>query len=168
MEPDPPGASARLQGLAVYPREVGAGGNASPHTFWGDRHGTSDMVAGMVSTSISEAAALSAEPYCYLTTLGRVSGRAHEIEIWFAVSGASIFMLSGNQDRSHWVRNAVKHPRVSIRIRDRIFEGDARIVVDAEEDALARRLLHDKYADPGIAWFADWNVTALPVALDLI
>ena len=26
-----------------------------------------------------------AEQYCYLTTTGRVSGRPHEIEIWFAV-----------------------------------------------------------------------------------
>jgi deazaflavin-dependent oxidoreductase (nitroreductase family) len=122
----------------------------------------------MTSKSIREAAALGAEQHCYLTTVGRVSGRAHEIEIWFALSGARLFMLSGNRDRSDWVRNAVKHPRVTIRIRDRVFEADARIVEDAEEEALARRLLRDKYADPGITWFPDWIVNALPVAFDLI
>jgi deazaflavin-dependent oxidoreductase (nitroreductase family) len=118
--------------------------------------------------SINEAAGLSDEQHCYLTTVGRVSGRKHTIEIWFALSGSSLFMLSGNRDRSDWVRNAMKHPRVTIRIRDRVFEADARIIEDAEEDALARRLLRDKYADPGITWFPDWIVTALPVAFDLM
>jgi hypothetical protein len=28
-----------------------------------------------------------AEPFCYLTTVGRVSGRPHTIEIWFALDG---------------------------------------------------------------------------------
>src|SRR5689334_19678793 len=118
----------------------------------------------MPSKSISDAAGLAREQYCYLTTVGRVSGREHTIEIWFALSGASLFMLSGNRDRSDWVRNALKHRRVKIRIGDRVFAADARIVEDAQEDALARRLLRDKYADPGVAWFPDWIVTALPVA----
>lgn len=122
----------------------------------------------MTSTSISEAAALRAERHCYLTTIGRISGRAHEIEIWFAVAGASLVMMSGNRDRSDWVRNAVNHPRVTIRIRDRIFAADARIVEDTDEDARVRRLLRDKYYDPGISWFPDWIVDALPVAFDLV
>ncbi len=126
------------------------------------------MGTAMTPKSISEAAGRSAEQYCYLTTVGRVSGRAHTIEIWFALSGARLFMLSGNRDRSDWVRNARKHPRVTIRIGDCVFEADARMVEDAEEDALVRRLLRDKYEDPGITWFPDWIVNALPVAFDLV
>jgi deazaflavin-dependent oxidoreductase (nitroreductase family) len=91
----------------------------------------------MTSKSISEAMELGAERHCYLTTVGRVSGREHRIEIWFALSGTTLLMLSGNRYRSHWLRNAVKHPRVTIRLRDRIFEADARIVEDAEEEARA-------------------------------
>src|ERR1700704_3010939 len=99
----------------------------------------------MTSRSTSEAAGLGAEQYCYLTTVGRVSGREHTIEIWFALSGTSLLMLSGDRDRADWVRNALKHRRVTIRLSDRVFEADARIVEAAEEAALARRLLRDKY-----------------------
>jgi hypothetical protein len=62
----------------------------------------------------------------------------------------------------------LKHPHVTIRISDRVFEADARIVEGAEEDALARRLLRDKYADPEVPGSPDWIVTALPVAFDLV
>src|SRR5690606_17915662 len=31
---------------------------------------------------------LAAEPYCYLTTTGRVTGRPHTIEIWFGHDGS--------------------------------------------------------------------------------
>lgn len=116
----------------------------------------------------SSAAALGAEQYCYLTTVGRVSGREHTIEIWFALSGSTLLMMSGNRERSHWVQNILKHPRVTIRLGDHVFVADARVVEDAEEDALARRLLQDKYAGTGAAWFSDWVVTALPVAFDLV
>ncbi len=30
-------------------------------------------------------ASLATENYCYLTTIGRVSGNPHEIEIWFGM-----------------------------------------------------------------------------------
>ena len=43
---------------------------------------------------------LADEDFCYLTTVGRVTGRPHEIEIWFAIEGQTLYMLSGGQDRS--------------------------------------------------------------------
>src|SRR3979490_810582 len=45
------------------------------------------------------------EPYCYLTTTGRVSGEPREIEIWFGLVGATLYLLSGGGDRSNWGRN---------------------------------------------------------------
>jgi deazaflavin-dependent oxidoreductase (nitroreductase family) len=117
--------------------------------------------------SVDDALSLGKELFCYLTTVGRVSGRPHMIEIWFALHDGTIFMLSGNRDRADWVRNALKQPRVTIRLGDRLFEADARIAENADEDALARRLLKEKYARPD-ASFADWVMTALPVAFDLI
>ena len=32
--------------------------------------------------------------FCYLTTTGRVSGRQHTIEIWFALEGKILYMYS--------------------------------------------------------------------------
>ncbi len=111
--------------------------------------------------------ALVAEPYCYLTTTGRVSGSPHEIEIWFGVEGSTLYLLSGGRDRSDWVRNILANPAVSLRIGDTTHEVRARVVEGAEEDALARRLLLEKY-QPGYASdLTNWGRTALPVAIDL-
>ncbi len=109
---------------------------------------------------------LSTEEFCYLTTIGRVSGKPHEIEIWFAINDSALYMLSGACGRSDWVKNLRHNPKVTVWLTGEDFEGRARVVEDAEEDALARRLLVEKYErDPGI--LANWGRTALPVAVDL-
>jgi deazaflavin-dependent oxidoreductase (nitroreductase family) len=110
---------------------------------------------------------LAGEDYCYLTTTGRASGLPREIEIWFGLAGTTLYMLSGGRDRSDWVRNLVRTPEVRVRIEDRAFDGRARIVSDTQEDAVARRLLLDKYG-PGYGGdLSEWGRTALPVAVDL-
>jgi len=112
-------------------------------------------------------APLAREPFCYVATVGRVTGRPHEIEIWFGMNGSTIYMLSGGGGRSDWVRNIVKTPEVAVRIGGTMFEGTGRIVGDPEEDALARRLLLDKYSPAYSGDLTDWGRTALPVAIDL-
>jgi deazaflavin-dependent oxidoreductase (nitroreductase family) len=109
------------------------------------------------------------EQFCYLTTTGRVSGRPHTIEIWFGLSGSTLYMLSGNgaRQRADWVRNIMKTPAVSVRIGERESRGTGRVVEDPEEDELARRLLLEKY-EPGYSGdLSEWGRTALPVAVDL-
>ena len=109
--------------------------------------------------------ALGSEDFCYLTTTGRVTGRPHEIQMWFALDGQALYMLSGS-DRSDWVKNLRKTQEVTVRIAARTFEGRARVVEDRDEDELARRLLIEKYErNPGS--LSNWRRTALPVAVDL-
>ena len=110
---------------------------------------------------------LAGESFCYITTTGRVTGRPHEIEIWFGMNGWTIYMLSGGGDRSDWVRNIMKTPGVSVRIGGREFSGTGRVVTDPAEDALARRLLLEKYSPTYSGDLTDWGRTALPVAIDL-
>jgi len=108
--------------------------------------------------------ALAEEDFCYLTTVGRVTGKPHEIEIWFALDGTTLYMLAGN-DRSDWVKNLRKTPEVTVRIAAQIFDGRARVVEEEGEDELARRLLVDKYErTPGS--LSNWRRSALPVAVD--
>lgn len=112
--------------------------------------------------------ALANEEFCYLTTRGRVTGRPHEIEIWFSLipQTRTLYMLSGGGDRADWVKNLLREPAVTVRISGEVLEGEARLVEDAEEDALARRLLVEKYErSPGS--LSDWRRRALPVAVDL-
>jgi deazaflavin-dependent oxidoreductase (nitroreductase family) len=110
---------------------------------------------------------LADEEYCYLTTTGRVSGEAREIEIWFGMEDKTIYMLSGGGDRSDWVKNLKRQPGVSVRIAERTFSGRARIVDDPEEDARARQMLLDKYSSGYSGDLSGWGRQALPVAVDL-
>ena len=107
------------------------------------------------------------EDFCYLTTTGRVTGRPHMVEIWFAIQNSTLYILSGGLDRSDWVKNALRQPQVSIKIRDRVFAGMARRVKDEYEDALARKLLFDKYS-PTDDDLEEWAHTSLPMVFDLV
>ena len=51
------------------------------------------------------------DDYCYLTTRGRVTGNDHEIEIWYARDGDTLYLLAGAGDASDWVRNLQADPR---------------------------------------------------------
>jgi deazaflavin-dependent oxidoreductase (nitroreductase family) len=110
---------------------------------------------------------LTSEQYCYLTTTGRVSGRPHEIEIWFGANERSLYLLSGSE-KSDWVKNLLKNPSVTVRIAKHAFTGTARAVKDKEEELRARYLLAEKCQE----WeegrtLSEWARTALPVAIDL-
>ena len=110
---------------------------------------------------------LANEDFCYLTTIGRRTGKPHTIEIWFARANGTLFLLSGGGASADWVRNLHKTPAVRVRIGSRTVAARARKVTP-EEDALARRLLDEKY----MGWKAgkrlsSWARNALPVAIDL-
>jgi deazaflavin-dependent oxidoreductase (nitroreductase family) len=105
--------------------------------------------------------------FCYVTTTGRVTGRPHEIEIWYALHGSTVYLMSGGGRRSDWVRNLLRHPDVAVRIGDRTMSGRARIVADADEDRLARTLVYDKYSAGYSGDLQDWRESSLPVAIDL-
>ena len=106
--------------------------------------------------------------YCYLTTVGRVTGKPHEIEIWFGMIGETIYLLSGGGDKSDWVKNMRVQPRADVRIAKRQFTGQARFDLDAEEESQARRMLAAKYQ----GWregrkLSEWARSALAVAIEL-
>lgn len=110
---------------------------------------------------------LAKEEYCYLTTTGRVTGRPHEIEIWFGLRNSSIYLLAGSET-SDWVRNLLRNPVVTVRIGKSNFAGAARLVQDKEEDTTARYLIAEKYQEWGEGkTLSEWARTALAVGIDL-
>ena len=143
--------------------------------------------AGPSESESVDLTSLASEQFCYLTTKGRVTGRPHEIEIWFGMhidrgglfrraqdadfsgaQGATVYMLSGGRDGSDWVKNLMKQPAVSIRIDGWRFQGLARTVdAESEEDREARRMLLEKYQQTYSGDLAEWGRTALPVAIEL-
>jgi len=112
---------------------------------------------------------LADEDVCYLTTIGRKSGKPHEIEIWFGIHGGRLYVLSGGGANADWVKNIRTRPTVRIRINTQRTESNARILrPNTKEDAAARELLDAKYMDwrPGKK-LSSWARGALPVAIDL-
>lgn len=111
---------------------------------------------------------LSTLDFCYLTTTGRVTGTPHRIEIWFALQEGTVYLMAGDRDRSDWVRNLIATPEVTLEIGDRKRATTSRVVEEgSQEDALARRLLLEKYGDrPGSGDLSAWGRTAMPVAID--
>jgi deazaflavin-dependent oxidoreductase (nitroreductase family) len=107
------------------------------------------------------------EPYCYLTTTGRVTGKPHRIEIWFAIDDDTLYMLAGGGDRSDWVKNLRRDPVVSVEIGASKFQGRARVISDVTESQRARALVHDKYAPGYRGDLTNWRHTSLPIGVDL-
>jgi len=112
------------------------------------------------------------DDFCYLTTTGRISGEAHEIEIWFEldpVAPATVFMLAGAGHDSDWVRNLAQDPVATLRfgtdpattaVRARLLDADT------DESRRARDLVFAKYQARGHGDLRDWRGRSLPVALD--
>jgi deazaflavin-dependent oxidoreductase (nitroreductase family) len=108
------------------------------------------------------------DDFCYLTTRGRVTGRPHEIEIWFALDGTTLFMLSGGGDGSDWVQNLMAEPAVAVRLREVTFDATARVLeAGTADDERARRLVFEKYEPRYDGSLESWRERSLPVALDL-
>ena len=113
-------------------------------------------------------AQLAKDDYCYITTTGRVTGKPHEIEIWFGARGDTIYLLSGGGDKSDWVKNMRVQPQVEVRIGKYHFTGQVRFELDTEEETQVREMLAGKYQ----GWrkgrkLSEWARSALPVAIEL-
>ena len=106
------------------------------------------------------------DDFCYLTTVGRVTGQPHTIEIWFALDQQVLYMLSGSHT-SDWVKNLLRASEVTVRLGETVFVGRARLVAQADEDVLARRLVVGKYQPRSSDDLSGWGRTALPVAVEL-
>lgn len=82
-----------------------------------------------------------------LTHIGRKSGKAHQVTIWFVVEGEKVFLPTANVDRN-WVRNVRKTPHVEFSIDSEKFAGEARFLDNAADRERVGALVRRKY------WFA--------------
>jgi deazaflavin-dependent oxidoreductase (nitroreductase family) len=110
------------------------------------------------------------EPYAYLETIGRVTGRRHVVELWFGTAddGRAVFILAGGGEQTQWVRNIDRDPHVRIRIGGRSHDGIGSRIAGTDREASARRLLAAKYQ----GWsegkpLSGWARESLPIAVDL-
>jgi len=111
-----------------------------------------------------------AEDECIdITTIGRRSGAAHRIEIWFGVLDDVVYLISGNGPGADWYRNALASGSVTIHVAGEDVPAVASAVIDADERRRVGDLMGAKYpwdGDPSIgltrhAWCYEVPVLAL-------
>ena len=78
------------------------------------------------------------QEFLYLTTRGRKTGRARQIEIWFTRRGRSYYVVAEHGLRAHWVQNLLVEPRVKWRVGPARHSGRARVVRADTAPALVR------------------------------
>ncbi|NNL47490.1 MAG: nitroreductase family deazaflavin-dependent oxidoreductase [Acidimicrobiia bacterium] len=101
-----------------------------------------------------------------LTTFGRITGRPHRIEIWFAFHESTLFMLSGGGTHSDWVKNIIADPAVILHVDDLEVAANARLIRAIDEADLARHLVFEKY-NPGYAGdLTEWRMRSVPIAVE--
>lgn len=102
------------------------------------------------------------EKHLYFTTVGRVTGRRHTVELWFAVSEGKIY-LSHEGAPTDWMKNLCKTDQVEMRITDNRFTGRGRVVSEAEIFNRGKHALYHKYygfaeADVIDDWFSESSI----------
>ena len=50
------------------------------------------------------------DPYLYLTTTGRKSGKPHQIEIWFVAYNGCYYLVTEDPEHTDWVKNIRSNP----------------------------------------------------------
>jgi hypothetical protein len=83
-----------------------------------------------------------------LTTVGWISGRQHQIEIWFVEYNKRYYVVSERGKQAHWVQNIIHQPRVSFSIGENMLMGSGRIIEKVSEPRLAAevsKLMAEKY-----------------------
>lgn len=100
--------------------------------------------------------------YCYLTTRGRRTGRAHRIEIWFVVADDAVWLLTERDPEPDWVRNLRADQAATLELGSQRFEVRGEPMVDYPPDGPARGLLAARYRHSD-ADLQPWASTALAV-----
>ncbi len=88
------------------------------------------------------------EKFLHLSTIGRKTGRAREIEIWFVERDRRLYVLAELGYKANWVQNVLASPGVKIRLGTSGWNATGRVLdpsQDAELYAEVRQLAREKY-----------------------
>ncbi|HEX2169535.1 MAG TPA: nitroreductase family deazaflavin-dependent oxidoreductase [Nitrososphaera sp.] len=104
---------------------------------------------------------MSKPQFLYLTTQGWKSGKQHRIEIWFVEHNERYYIVSEQFEGAHWVQNVKHNSTVSFSINNKAFKGNARIVDQEKESALAAEV--SKLMDTKYNWSRGLIVELTPI-----
>jgi deazaflavin-dependent oxidoreductase (nitroreductase family) len=107
--------------------------------------------------------------YAYLTTKGRMTGKARRIEVWFGAKrkdSRTLYMIAANGNGSHWVQNALANPDVKIRIGKVTMQAVARLASTLEQKP-ARAIMRAKYGESEY-FDEDWARKGVVMTFDIM
>ena len=79
-----------------------------------------------------------------LSTVGRRTGRKHEVMIDFVVDGGRVFVTGAKSGRD-WMKNALKNPNVEVAIEERKTQMRAERISSEETRSKVEKLFKTKY-----------------------
>ncbi len=94
--------------------------------------------------SLPELGGLSHEEFIYLSTIGRITGKTHNVELWFAWRDGKVY-LSHEGEQTDWMKNIRKNPDVKFKIGSRPFSGKGRVFEKGPEFEVGKVALYEKY-----------------------
>lgn len=109
-----------------------------------------------------------------LTTTGRVTGKPHTVELWFAyhVKAKAVYLLAypgPDGPGTDWYRNALAHPQVTLAVRGETLSGVATPAPAADREAVEGRLRDlfvKKYGRATVSyWYGD--APRLPLKIEI-
>jgi len=99
-----------------------------------------------------------------LVTTGRRTGRKYKVKIWFAILDARLYVLSGRGEKSDWVKNIRKSPRVEITVGGVNLHGISSIAAGSDVKKRLRLLYWRKYSI--LMVFAELSKFLMRIPLD--
>jgi deazaflavin-dependent oxidoreductase (nitroreductase family) len=94
-----------------------------------------------------ELEAVKKEKLIHVSTVGRKTGKAHTVEVWFAVADGAIY-FSHEGAPTDWMKNIDANARVGVKIGKLKFEADAKIVKSGAPRESGKKALYEKYYGP--------------------
>jgi len=88
---------------------------------------------------------MSPVPFLYLHTTGHISGKPHEIEIWYVLHAGCAYIIAEKREAAHWVQNIRAQPAIHYRLGDTVTAGIASIPSDAALIGTVQALMQTKH-----------------------
>jgi deazaflavin-dependent oxidoreductase (nitroreductase family) len=107
---------------------------------------------------------LADEQVLHLATVGRVTGRPREIEIWFILCREKFYLFAEQGEAAGWVKNLRRSSKVSIRIGERRIKAVAKVLDYRTDQQLWDEV--QAIADRKYGWGAGLPVEITPVTSD--
>ena len=99
-----------------------------------------------------------------LVTTGRRTGRKYKVKIWFGILDEKLYVSSGRGEKSDWVKNIRKSPRVEITVGGVNLHGISSIAAGSDVKKRLRLLYWRKYSI--LMVFAELSKFLMRIPLD--